>query len=380
MRCYRYYRQKLQKERKQAMQQKIIGILGIGGYLGKYAAEKLLKCGYKVLGAQRKEETLFGGYENFTFESLDIGNSKQLDEFILRCHVVVNCVSPSHLYGKIVKDAVCKWNKIYVDPSDMSFEKDREKIEGKCVGSCGYIPGFSEFLAYTAAKKDFEKVSRCMMYQGGFDGCSPGAFVDMILGAGNKNFYGDSYISGSKLLPLSFDIRKKHMTPFSDKPFIFKPLINSDNINLQKKIDADEFYFFSAYDDMDTMKFFMRLLLDVSKYSPELAAQNIKRKLEERIKSNHKFGSQKVEAFLFFELEGKEGNVDKTITCQVILKNVNKVCGYFLAEAVDEVMRHPEKISEGFNYGSEIVDSGYLQRVMGEIGEEGAIKIEETCK
>lgn len=359
------------------MNEMVIGILGVGGYLGKYAAKKLLNQGYRIIGAQRKKESLFCEYDNFNCEIIDVKKTEELIDFISKCDIVVNCVSPSHLYGKMIKDATYKQNKIYVDPSDMAFESDRTKVKGMCVGACGYIPGFSEYLAYVTAQKEFDTINRCIMYQGGFDGCSPGAFVDMILGAGNKNFHGDSYIFGTEIAPFSCDIRQNYLNPFSGKPVILKPIINNDNINLQQKIGAKEFYFFSAYDNIDTMKFFMRLLLDVSKYPKEVAAENIKRKLQERIKNNIQFGSQEVEAYLFFELEGTKNNETKICVGQVILKNVNKICGYFLAEVVDEIIKNPQKVIAGFNYGAEIISNEYMKKINREIGQDGYIEIKE---
>ena len=164
-----------------------IGILGCGGHIGKYATEKLLRLGFQVLGAQRNSVTYFDDYKNYSFTNIDVMDKGQLDGFVEKCDIVINCISPSHLYGKIVKDAVCKKDKIYIDPSDMSFEQEERNVTGKCVTSCGYIPGISEFLPYIVAHKQFDKIRRTVIYQGGFDGCSPGAFVDMILGAANKN-------------------------------------------------------------------------------------------------------------------------------------------------------------------------------------------------
>lgn len=358
------------------MQNKITGILGYGGYIGRYATEKLLGLGFRVIGGQRNCVNLFETDDNFSFESVDVQQEEQLFAFIDKCDVVVNCISPSHLYGKLVKDAVCKRNKIYVDPSDAHFETNREQVDGICVASCGYIPGLSEFLPYVLAKERFDRVYRCVMYQGGFDGCSPGSFVDMILGAGNKRFYGDSYLKNGVVTPLSSNIRRGHKTPFSEQSVIFKPLINEDNRNLQERLDAEAFYFFCTYDDMETLHFFMKLLVDVSKYDKETAAANIEKKLHERIRTNQKFGNQIVGAFLFFELWGEKNGVEQALTGKVFLKNVNRVCGYFLAEVVKEILKRPEPLKSGFHLGFELVSPDYAHRIVQEIGDEEQIEIE----
>lgn len=95
-----------------------IGILGCGGHIGKYATEKLLRLGFQVLGAQRNSVTYFDDYKNYSFTNIDVMDKGQLDGFVEKCDIVINCISPSHLYGKIVKDAVCKKDKIYIDRSE----------------------------------------------------------------------------------------------------------------------------------------------------------------------------------------------------------------------------------------------------------------------
>lgn len=358
------------------MNQKITGILGYGGYIGRYATEKLLNSGFTVIGGQRKKSDLFDKYENFSYEYVDVKNSDILKTFIEKCDIVVNCVSPSHIFGKLVKDAVCSAGKIYIDPSDASFETDRDNTKGICIASAGYIPGLSEFLPCVVAKQEFDEIDRVVIYQGGFDGCSPGSFVDMIIGTGNSRFYGDSFIKDGMITPLGSNIRKTHSTPFSDKKVIFKPLINSDNIRLQQRLNANELYFFCTYDDMATLSFFMKLLVDVTKYDKETAAKNIENKLNERIKTNEAFGNQIPSAFLYIELSGKKNGTDKAVSYKIYLTNVNKVCGYFLGETVKTVLKFPDKVHEGFNYGFELVDDNYAERVLSEIGDDEYIKFE----
>lgn len=90
------------------MSQKIIGILGIGGYLGRFTAKKLLDTGHQIIGAQRSNVDFFSEYPNFQYEMVDVIYEDQLIKFIEKCDIVVNCVSPSHLYGKMIKDVICK--------------------------------------------------------------------------------------------------------------------------------------------------------------------------------------------------------------------------------------------------------------------------------
>lgn len=359
------------------MKKKEIGILGCGGYIGKYVTEKLLRLGFCVRGAQRREIQNVETNSNFSFVSFDVKDKKKLDTFIQTCDVIVNCISPSHLYGKIVKDAVCKQNKIYIDPSDMIFENDKERRSEKIVASCGYIPGMSEFLPYIVSKQYFDEIDRGIIYQGGFDGCSAGAFVDMILGAGNKNLYGDTYILDGKITPLSVSLNIKQKTPFTQEKVIFKPLINRDSIRLQRKMNSKEHYFFCTYDNKETLCFFMRLLMEVTKYDKTTAANNIKRRLYERIKNDETFGKDTVGAYLFFELLGKKSNKEKVIVGKVFLKNVNRLCGNFLGEIVKEIVMNPHKIAVGFNYGFEIPDESYSKKMLSELEDGEYVKISE---
>ena len=353
-----------------------IGILGYGGYIGRNATEKLLRNNIKVLGGQRKESELFANDPNFTYRYVDVKDPENLRSFINECDIVVNSVSPSHIYGKIIKDAVTEAGKIYVDPSDASFEKDRENVKGKCVVSAGYIPGLSEFLPEVAAKRDFDKIERTVVYQGGFDGCSAGSFVDMIIGAGNENFAGDSYIEKGVLKPLSISINKMHKTPFSDEQVIFKPMITLDTGRLHKITEAEKSYFFCTYADRATLGFFMKLLMEVTKNDKETAAKNIEEKLNERIRTNEKFANQTPGAFLYIEIDGIKDNKRLNKAYKLYLTNVNKVCGYFLAETVLAVLQNPEILREGLNYGSELVPESYERVIPEEIGEEGYFRYE----
>ncbi|MBQ6250292.1 saccharopine dehydrogenase NADP-binding domain-containing protein [Ruminococcus sp.] len=359
------------------MENSIVGILGCGGYIGSNAAEKLLRNGVRVIGGQRSDKELFSEYDNFSRRKVDVSVKADLEAFIDECDIIVNCVSPSHVYGKLVRDAVISAGKILVDPSDASYEKDRSNTEGICVASAGYIPGLSEFLPYVAAKRDFDTIERSVVYQGGFDGCSAGSFVDMIIGAGNEDFCGDAYISKGNIAPLGSDIRKTHSTPFSDKKVIFKPLITCDSRKLAEVLGSDEHYFFCTYDDMATLSFFMRLLVDVTRHSKEEAADIIENKLNERIRTNKEFGSQVPLAFLYMELTGLKNGSRKTAAYKVCLRNVNRVCGYFLAETVLAVLRDPSKLHSGFNYGFELVDAAYEKRILDEIGDDEYIRFEE---
>lgn len=354
-----------------------IGILGCGGYIGKYATEKLLRLGFHVNGAQRKEPQNIEINDNFRFVTVDVKDKQQLDTFIQSCNIVVNCISPSYLYGKLVKDAVCEQNKIYVDPSDMSFEKDGESVTGRCVASCGYIPGMAEFFPYILFQQNFDEIERIIAYQGGFDGCSPGAFVDMILGAGNKNLHGDAYILNGKITPLSTDFKKTYKIPFTQEKVIFKPVINQDSVMLQKKINSKEHYFFCTYDNMETLSFFMKLLIEVARYDKNTAAENIEKKLYEKIKTDKTFGKETVGAYLFFELAGKKGKEEKTIVGEIFLKNVNRLCGNFLGEVVKQISMNQQHISEGINYAFEILNAEYSREILEELEEGEYIKIVE---
>ena len=79
-----------------------IGILGCGGSVGRHATEKLLKAGYWILGGQRREPHRFSEYEKFSFLQVDVADRDSLCAFCRRCRMVINCVSPSFLYGGLI--------------------------------------------------------------------------------------------------------------------------------------------------------------------------------------------------------------------------------------------------------------------------------------
>lgn len=199
----------------------------------------------------------------------------------------------------------------------------------------------------------------------------------MILGAANKNLFGDSYILHGNICPLSINIKKTYETPFSKNKVIFKPLINRDTIRLQKKIGSDQQYFFCAYDNMETLRFFMKLLIEGSRYESNVAAENIKRKLYERIEQDETFGKEEVGAYLFFELIGEKSGYEKCISGKLFLNNVNRLCGNFLGEVVKEIAMSPGKVLSGLNYGFEILNPEYLEKISTELENGEYMKINE---
>ena len=134
---------------------------------------------------------------------------------------------------------------------------------------------------------------------------------------------------------------------------------------------------FVAYDNMETLRFFMKLLIEGSRYESNVAAENIKRKLYERIEQDETFGKEEVGAYLFFELIGEKSGYEKCISGKLFLKNVNRLCGNFLGEVVKEIAMSPGKVLSGLNYGFEILNPEYLEKISTELENGEYMKINE---
>ena len=78
-----------------------IGILGCGGHIGKYANWKVAKIWvFKFWVHKEISVTYFDDYKNYSFTNIDVMDKGQLDGFVEKCDIVINCISPSHLYGE----------------------------------------------------------------------------------------------------------------------------------------------------------------------------------------------------------------------------------------------------------------------------------------
>ncbi|WP_279118557.1 NAD-dependent epimerase/dehydratase family protein [Anaerococcus vaginalis] len=356
-----------------------IGILGYGGYIGKYATKKLLDLGFNIIGGQREKDDAFLNFNNFRYVYVDINNKSQLRDFMKECKIIINCTSPSNILASKVQKMSSSLNKIYIDPSDTTLAIDNE-LKGINVVSCGFVPGLSEYLAYILSKKYFEKIDSIVFYQGGFDGCSIGSFVDMILSASNSSFYSDSYINNGKIESLVKEVKSIYKTPFFGKECIIKPIINKDTVVLQREIKSKKHYFFSVYDDEIKLRFFMEMLLNVILYDKKKAAQIIENSLKEKIRKDINFDKQKIESYLSFEILGEYNKEARCYECNVLLKNVNRICGLFLAEVVKEiVLNNSIRLKEGVNYGFKMLDDTYFDKIQKELLEYEFINYKQIC-
>jgi|GEM_PF-3591426 len=143
-----------------------IGVLGCSGTVGSSLAEKLLRQGYSVLGGRRTDAALFDEYDNFTFRRTDTADEQELISFCCDCEVIVNCVSPVYRHSERIAAAAASQGCKYVDSTDYLSHCSSLPENGVYILNGGYVPGLAEFLVLEICRKEFDTVSRAVMYQG----------------------------------------------------------------------------------------------------------------------------------------------------------------------------------------------------------------------
>ena len=156
------------------------GIVGGYGATGRVVVSELLKSG--------ASELLIGGRDPAKLKSaaaefgsrvsaarLDVLNVRSLDEFCIRCSVVVNCGGPVMLLQDRVAQAAFRGHCHYVDPAGMSVVKERMLPHGREIGdlglsfvvSAGWTPGITELLpvhAHTQARSKMNSIESVSVY------------------------------------------------------------------------------------------------------------------------------------------------------------------------------------------------------------------------
>lgn len=349
-----------------------IGVLGYSGTVGKNAVHFLLEKGLSVIGGQRNYNPLFDKYKNFSYIKVNVDDENTLDNFFEKCDIVVNCTSPSYIYGSAVAETAEKYGKIYIDPSDLACLDKQNCHNGKFILSCGYMPGFSEYLVKYISTK-FDEVSKIMLFQGGTEMCSPSALADIVLSA-DKSGVGDSYFLKNEIIPLKINPAKTYSLPFFDGEVSIKPFLSYDFTDICKTVKAEKAFSFNVYPDKNILNMYFEAIFS------SFEAGNDKRKIVENIghimEKYKKSDNQDTYCVLAVEAYGKSAGTDKYIRAVVHIKNSAELCGFFLSECVLSVIN--SELPENIYYGCQLHDNSLIKKITETLNKNISLTIEET--
>lgn len=338
-----------------------IGILGYGGTIAGYATENLLKKGFTVIGGQRHKKDDFDGYAGFSYMKTDVSDPESLKDFCNACDVVVNCTSPSSVYGVTVASAAAEAGKMFVDPTDLSeFNTDNYPDIG-FLFSCGYMPGFSEYLVKNLWENYFSEPDTVVMYQGGSDICSPSAFADIILSADSAG-KGDSRIRDGKRVPAAVNISEKFSLPFFEQPVILKSYLSNDFVKVCEQHHIKNACCLNVYPDMEIMNLYFRGMVAAMDYPDDgiMALDAIVSEVGEDIKRMQENPDK--ENVLCVEMSGISDGEHKAFRAVVRTRNNSEISGWFLAESVEKMIKS-EKFT-GRKYGFELADKELWEKAV----------------
>ena len=336
-----------------------IGILGYSGTIAHYTTEILLKKGFPIIGGQRHQNHDFDQFQNFKFMQTDVSDKQQLTAFCHACDVVVNCTSPSSVYGITVAQACAEAGKIFVDPTDLSEFQTEAYPDTGFLFSCGYMPGFSEYLVKYLAEQYFEQPESVILYQGGTDMCSPSAFADIILSADSAG-KGDTRIVNGKRVPEAISISDTFSLPFFEYPVILKAYLSHDFIKVCEHYRLANALSMNIYPNFEVMNLYFRGMMASLECleDKKQAMQEIIAEVGEDIRTMQKNPAR--ENVLCAEMFGIVNGKQKYFQALVRTKNNSEISGWFLAESVQALLKG--KAFTGRKYGFELADKTLWER------------------
>ena len=158
------------------------GIVGGYGATGRSAASRLLKSGDGNVHLGGRDAAKVNSLaaelgSRASAASLDILDSRSLDDFCERCSIVINCGGPVIVLQDRVAQAALRARCHYVDAAGMSIVKERilphePEITGSGLSfviSAGWMPGITEILpayAHLQARARMDSIESVSVYYG----------------------------------------------------------------------------------------------------------------------------------------------------------------------------------------------------------------------
>ena len=338
------------------MKNKVVGILGYGGAIGKTALN-LLKDKYIIRGGQRSLPENIDNDENFTVMQVNVYDEESLKNFCKGCDVVLNCAGPSYKIKDRVAKCAIKNGADYVDLfgadalENQIISKGYDK-EGTSIISAGNFPGLSGILLMWLAKEHFDSVDKMTIYSGGMEKSTKSACADVLLSSIN-NFGnpGCLYKNGEII---------KNANPYSDKVFIpgfknevyIQDFINIETIKCAEKLNVKEAQYLNIINN-SAVKDGMgnacsKLILDNSEENLNAIISKVNDLINMSIAGNELWYS------MVIEMEGLVNN--EKVTKRLILKSNNsyELSGITAACAVERLLE--EDLEKKVYWPLEVLD------------------------
>lgn len=213
---------------------KIIGVLGLGGTIGKCAYQVLNDSYSKVYGGQRhipESEDV-----KIQWEAVDASCPEDIKEFGTKCNVLLNCAGPSYFISDNIAKAIMNLDIPYIDVFGANiFDKKQCYNRQRYIIGAGSFPGFSGIIVKYLIENYFDKVDQVEVYYGANEKISKTAALDFILSTKLGFTMPGMEIYEGEIGRSNQGIMKPWLFPGTQKEFYAQKCLNQEFIEISDK-------------------------------------------------------------------------------------------------------------------------------------------------
>lgn len=212
----------------------IIGVLGLGGTIGKYAYQVLNNSYSKVYGGQRhipEDEDI-----KIKWKMVDAFCLEDIKEFGIKCNVLLNCAGPSYFISDNIAKTIMSLDIPYIDVFGANiFDKKQYYNNQQYIIGAGSFPGFSGIVVKYLIENYFDKVDQVEVYYGTNEKISKTAAVDFILSTKLGFTMPGMEICEGEIIRSNQGTMKRWLFPGTQKEFYVQKCLNQEFIDISSK-------------------------------------------------------------------------------------------------------------------------------------------------
>lgn len=342
-----------------ALRNKIIGIVGGSGAVGKTAVSQLINDGYECIVSYRSREI-----ESPDIKSkcecikLDIYDDEAVRNFCKRCGLILNCAGPSYIIGSKVAEIALNEKCKYVDAFGVTIFNDdniRKLCSNEvCILGAGSVPGLSG-IAVMKMISLFDKCNSIDFYSYAMENTTKTSAIDVLLSSLSGYGYSDKYYKNGKILSINLSIPEGIEVFGTDRVIPAKSFLYNEMIHIAKKFRIDQISSYNLIPDENLHK---KMTEEIASYIIMPDEDKIYECADriEKLINTYMFG-RKPEYLISVKASGIENGNEKQTEMCIKMKNSFKVTGIISALTAEKAM---EIFSSGMYWAYEIMDAANL--------------------
>lgn len=327
----------------------IIGIIGLGGTIG--------KCTYQILNKSFSQ--IYGGQRHISEDNSIKAKWKVVDAFCLddikefgkKCDVLLNCSGPSYFISDNIARTIIDLDIPYIDVFGANvFDKRQYYGNQQYIIGAGSFPGFSGIIIKYLIEKYFDKVDEVKVYYGTNEKISKTAAVDFILSTRRGFTIPSAEIYKSEIIHSNKGLMEPWLLPGTNIKLFLQKCLNQEAIEISSKYNIKNMCWYNTVPSY-------RRMAELSSIHQELNTDTSETKLfaaAEKMSNMYKgIHSNKSWNFQVTEISGTMGR--KTVKKRHIFftESGNLVTGIVAGLASNLISKSP--IYRGVHWAYEIV-------------------------